>query len=542
MIFLFTLLISVLITIALIPVFGRLAVYGNVLDMPNERKVHALPIPRIGGAAMALGAFVPVVACNLGDSLLRPFLAGGAVLVGFGLADDFRGLSPRVKFLGQFIAALIVVLSGGVVIRSLGGLLPDNTLLPTWFAVPFTIIAIMGVTNAINLSDGLDGLAGGISLLSFCCIAYLAYLEGDHAIGLAALGFIGAIFGFLRFNTHPATIFMGDTGSQLLGFSVVTLALALTQRNSALSPLLPLVLLGFPVLDTLTVMITRIVQGRSPFAADKNHFHHVLLELGLRHPESVLVIYLIQTVLVLSAVSFRFHSDWLLLGGYLLFSAAVISFFAWARRSGWRVKRFDLLDIVIAGNLRKLRDSGCIYRILLRGFAVGVPLLLLVACFLPAEVPGYVTWGAVSLAAVIAIAWFVGRKSLCIVLRPALYLLIPFAVYLGDASVPPWPELPWTRVYNALFGVFALGIILISKFSRRKRGFRSTPLDFLVLLIVAVIPNLPLMQLQDFHLGLVAAKVIMLYFSYELLLAELGGRFDRIAGATVVSLLVLGTR
>jgi UDP-GlcNAc:undecaprenyl-phosphate GlcNAc-1-phosphate transferase len=172
-------------------------------------------------------------------------------------------------------------------VRTLGALLPDGALLPAWVAVPLTVVAIIGVTNAINLADGLDGLAGGISLLSFCCIGYLAYLEGDISVGLAALAFIGAIFGFLRFNTHPATIFMGDTGSQLLGFAAITLSLALTQRQTALSPLLPLILLGFPVLDTLTVMITRILRKRSPFSADRNHFHHNLLDLGFRHPESV---------------------------------------------------------------------------------------------------------------------------------------------------------------------------------------------------------------------------------------------------------------
>jgi UDP-GlcNAc:undecaprenyl-phosphate GlcNAc-1-phosphate transferase len=298
MVFLSTLLMAVLITIALIPLFSRFAVYGNVLDLPNERKVHSTPIPRSGGLGMAVGVIVPLLLWNRADQVSLAFAAGAAVLVAFGLFDDFRGLSPRDKFVGQVLAASVAILFGGVKIKTLGILLPDGVVLPDPIAVPLTLLAIVGVTNAINLADGLDGLAGGICLLIFCCIGFLAYLEGNQAIGLIALSLGGAIFGFLRFNTHPATVFMGDAGSQLLGFSAITLSLALTQGQTAFSPLLPLVLVGFPVLDTLTVMFTRIAQGRSPFAADKNHFHHNLMGIGLLHAESVLFIYAIQTVLV----------------------------------------------------------------------------------------------------------------------------------------------------------------------------------------------------------------------------------------------------
>ena len=201
MIFLLTLLLSVLITIALVPVFSRLAISANVVDIPNERKVHTIPVPRIGGVAMALGAFVPILCWNRAGSFVQAYLLGAAVLVVFGLIDDFRELSPRIKFAGQFIAALIAVFWGGVTISSLGMLFSDNLLLPGWLALPLTVIAIVGVTNAINLSDGLDGLAGGICLLSFCCISYLAYLVGNAQIGLIALSLAGVIFGFLRFNT-----------------------------------------------------------------------------------------------------------------------------------------------------------------------------------------------------------------------------------------------------------------------------------------------------------------------------------------------------
>jgi UDP-GlcNAc:undecaprenyl-phosphate GlcNAc-1-phosphate transferase len=147
-----------------------------MVDEPGE-KVHSLPIPRVGGIAMAVGIFVPVLLWNYADRFVWAYLSGAAVIVAFGMVDDSRNLSPKWKLVGQLAAALLVVYFGGVRIHTLGSLLPDGMLIPDWFAVPFTVLAIMGVTNAINLSDGLDGLAGGICLLTFCCIGYLAYLR-----------------------------------------------------------------------------------------------------------------------------------------------------------------------------------------------------------------------------------------------------------------------------------------------------------------------------------------------------------------------------
>lgn len=235
MLFLTTFLSAVLLTVVAVPFLSRLAPRLGLVDVPNGRKVHDRPIPRVGGLAMVLGVFAPTIYWSGGDRLVIGYLAGAAVLVAFGAADDCLDLRPRWKLLGQFIASLVVIFYGGVKIATLGALLPDDILLPVWISVPLTVIAIIGVTNAINLADGLDGLAGGISLLSISCIGYLAYLEGDINIGLIALALAGAIFGFLRFNTYPATIFMGDAGSQFLGFSAITIALALTQGANSCS-------------------------------------------------------------------------------------------------------------------------------------------------------------------------------------------------------------------------------------------------------------------------------------------------------------------
>ncbi|HTG82701.1 MAG TPA: MraY family glycosyltransferase [Geobacteraceae bacterium] len=543
MIFLSTLLLSVLLTIALIPLLSGVALRVQLVDIPNDRKVHLRPIPRIGGFAMALGAFIPIILWHNGDWFVRAYLAGAGILVLFGLADDFRELSPMIKFTGQILAALIAIFLGGVEIRSLGMLLPDNLLLPEYVAVPLTLLAIVGVTNAINLSDGLDGLAGGISLLIFAGIGYLAYLDDNAVIGLIALALSGVIFGFLRFNTHPASIFMGDAGSQFLGFSAITLSLALTQGHpTPLSPVLPLILLGFPVLDTLTVMTTRIAHGTSPFTADKNHFHHNLMDLGFLHPESVLIIYFFQTVLLLAAVFFRFYSDWLLLSGYLIFSAMIIFGFSYAARTKRRVKRFDFFDIKIAGRLRVLKRDGTVIRPSFRIFEFGIPLLLFVTCLVTDTPPGYISVICAVMAALVLFFFFRRRNSLPKVLRPVLYLLIPFAVYLSDPSRVVVAGIPLERFYNGSFGVFAVLLILVTKFSRREKGFHSTPMDFLIIILALVAPNLPDQKMQEYQLGLTAARIIMLYFSFEVLLAELRGKFDRIALATVASLVALAIR
>src|SRR5512139_3569622 len=288
MIFLTTLLFSVFITIALIPITARVAGRIHLVDLPNERKVHSIPVPKSGGIAIGIGALVPLFFWIQLEDFFRWYLIGSGIIILGGFIDDVRGLGHRTKFAAQTLAALVVIFPDVVSIDSVGTLLAEGVLLPHWLSVPLTLVAIVGVTNAINLADGLDGLAGGVSLLTFCCIGFLAYLVQDRMIALLSIAMAGAILGFLRFNTYPASIFMGDTGSQFLGFSAIVLSLRLTQDNPALSPLLPLLIMGFPVLDTIVVMAQRVQERRPLFSADRNHFHHRLMRLGFYQTESVL--------------------------------------------------------------------------------------------------------------------------------------------------------------------------------------------------------------------------------------------------------------
>ena len=544
MIFLSTLLLAVLITITTMPVFSAFAIRCNIaVDLPGERKVHTRAIPRIGGVAMACGAIVPLLYWFHADRFVIVFLIGATTLVIFGLLDDVYDLPPKIKFIGQVLAALIVIIGSGVQIRNLGSLIPDNYQLSEVVSLPLTLLAIVGATNAINLSDGLDGLAGGICMLVFATLGYLAYLVGNQDIGLISLALVGALFGFLRYNTHPASVFMGDAGSQFLGFSAATLAIALTQGEPTLSPVLPLILLGFPILDTLTVMVTRISQRRSPFSADKNHFHHHLLGLGLHHAESVLVIYALQAILVIAALLFRYFSDWLILTGYLSFSVAILFIFNRSRKNGWQPRRFDLFEIRIVGRLRILKREGIMIRKVFPVFALGIPLLLVASCCAANKVPYYTSIAALLLLAIIGFTWTIGKQWLGLALRITLYLLIPFAVYLSETYPSAWLSNSAAHYgFTVLFGVFSVLILIISKFSRRQGGFKSSPMDFLIIILAVAIPNLPDQSMHEYQFGLVAAKIIMLYFSYEVLLAEMRGKYNLIAASTMMSLLVVVSR
>src|SRR5579883_241279 len=265
-------LIALSITTACMPALRRWALRVGLTDRPGPRKVHTATVPRVGGIAMAGGILVPTLLVAPHDTVMIGFLGGALVLLAFGVWDDRCDLDYRLKFLGQFLAVGLVIAIGHVRIADLT--LDRPLELPPMLSGLLTFGFLVGVTNAMNLADGLDGLAGGLALLCLCAIAVFGAICGNRPVMAVALIEAGAVLGFLRFNTHPARIFMGDSGSQMLGFSVGALAILATQGETCpLSAALPLLLLGLPIMDTLTVMLTRIRAGRSPFSADSNHLH-----------------------------------------------------------------------------------------------------------------------------------------------------------------------------------------------------------------------------------------------------------------------------
>jgi UDP-GlcNAc:undecaprenyl-phosphate GlcNAc-1-phosphate transferase len=513
------LLLSLFITLTLVPLLRGVALRWHLVDLPGERKVHLQPIPRIGGVAMALGVLIPVLLWMPSTALLPPLMAACGLVVAFGFVDDVRELGAGAKLVAQIAAALIVIFWGGVQIRTLGSLLPEGLVLPSVVSIPLTLLVIVGVTNAFNLADGLDGLAGGISLLIFMGLTYLGLQSGHLEVALVAACVCGAIFGFLRFNTHPASIFMGDAGSQLLGFLAIVLSLVVSQQPPY-SPMLPLLLLGLPVFDTLRVMGARLAQGQSPFRADRNHMHHKLLGMGFYHAEAVAVIYLIQAPLTLVACLLRFHGDGVLLSSFLGFSGSALV----------------LLQVAVVGEkpfpwrryleqpLRSLRSRILSTSLPIRCAFAGLKgILLLLGLLLVAAPHGAPAW----------LGWFVfamGGVTLAGLLLPAaindwllrcgVYLTVPFLVYFSHLQNAAGLSAAVLRVANYGYLLLGLTVLLVVKLTRRS-GYRSTPLDLLILLIILIVPLWAGLTAERTVLLVVAAKIVALFFSFEVLVVEL---------------------
>ncbi len=541
--YLFTVfIVALLLTIALIPVVKGMAFKMNIVDVPNDRKVHVLPMPKSGGISMAFGALVPVLLWVPGTSLLSAVLLGGGIIVAGGVIDDIKELGYKPKLAAQVAAALVVIIYGNVTIGHIGNLAPTGFVLTGFLSFALTLFVIVGVTNAINLADGLDGLAGGISMLSFVAIGFLAYRSGNTVIAIMSVAVIGAIFGFLRFNTHPAVIFMGDAGSQLLGFLSVTFALALTQANTPYSRLLPLLLIGFPILDTLTVMLERIAKGKSPFLADKRHFHHRLMGLGLYHSEAVLVIYILQAIFIAFAFVFRFYSEWVHLLFFLVFAGLIIGGFALAALKGWQFRRGELFDTEIKGRLKVLKEKKIFIKISFNALKLGLPLLFFFQVFVPQTLPSYIPAVAGGLMVMIIGGRFFKKSYRVMGLRLALYLTIPVLIYFGEIESATWINLCWVdllQLNRAGFLVILFAGVVTINLTSRQNGFKITPMDLLVFIVVLVFPHLPSAQCQTIEVGMTVAKALVLFFSYDILIGELRGENTAIELSTLATLLAV---
>lgn len=290
-------LITFIVSATLIPIVRKIAFHLGAVDKPDgKRKIHKSSMPTMGGLAI-YGAFL------VGYMLFAPestqmlsVLIGGFVIILTGILDDIKPLPAKVKFVGQIIAALIVAFYGQITFNKMQvfGLPIEFGI----FAKPITVLFIVSIINAINLCDGLDGLAGGTSVIYFITIAIIAYI-GKHLGGLdviLCLIMIGSILGFLVYNFPPASIFMGDTGSMFLGFIISIVALLGFKTATITSLIIPVLVLFVPIFDTLLAIARRTIKGESIAAADKEHLHHQLLRTTKSSKKTVLLMYLIDSI------------------------------------------------------------------------------------------------------------------------------------------------------------------------------------------------------------------------------------------------------
>lgn len=279
-----------IVTLVVIPPIISMVKKYSFLDMPGARKEHSSPIPTMGGIAVIAGMMMSLFLWFPFSNGIEQisFFFSITVLFGLGILDDLTDLSAKYKFIVQVGLATLIALSG-IRITSFEGLF-GITELPLSAQYTITILAITGITNAFNLIDGIDGLAGGLGFMSLVTIGLFLTMNGDSNTALVAFALAGGIFAFLYYNFNPAKIFMGDTGSLVLGFVIAVLGVRLMQVNAfSATPVLsdaPVFVLGIvfiPVFDTIRVFALRIWNGRSPFVADKTHIHHLLTNQGFSH-------------------------------------------------------------------------------------------------------------------------------------------------------------------------------------------------------------------------------------------------------------------
>ncbi len=316
-------LISLFLSVLVTPLVRRFALRIGAVSAPGGRHVHGRAIPRLGGIGLAFAWAVPVVVLAardpmvvraLGGSWLQivTVVGGGAAICTVGALDDARGLRSLHKLGAQVLVAAAAFAFGfqiQAIQLPLLGVLQMGA-----FALPVTVLWIVGVTNAVNLIDGLDGLAAGVTFFAAFTSFVIASISGSVFVALTMAALMGALVGFLFFNFNPARIFMGDSGSYFLGFVLATTALAgggLQQKAStAVSLLVPVLALGVPIFDTLFAMFRRLIERRPIFSADRGHVHHRLLDLGLTHRRAVIFLYGISSLLAAGAIAVSLGRSW----------------------------------------------------------------------------------------------------------------------------------------------------------------------------------------------------------------------------------------
>ena len=293
-----------MIGILIMPGLIKLAGKISLLDRPDSRKNHLHPTPLVGGICMF---FSLALTCALlvPQAGMAGYWLGALILLVVGFLDDWRDLGHRFKFVVQALAVLSLSFFSQTDLVTFGDLLGlgEITVPVGWLSTLITIFCAIGIINAVNMIDGLDGLAGGVSLIAFAAFSVIAWFNGDSQLALFCLAFSGAILGFLKFNWAPARVFMGDAGSFILGFSLLFVAINSSQADGSLvRPVSALMILAVPIIDTLTLMIRRVMGGRSPFLADRYHLHHILMRYGFSRGSAVVIILALALISSLAAI------------------------------------------------------------------------------------------------------------------------------------------------------------------------------------------------------------------------------------------------
>ena len=289
-------------TAIFIPVVKKIAEFIGAMDIPNARKVHTTPIPRLGGLGIYGGFLLGYMLFGTHTVQMNAILIGSFIILVTGIIDDIKPVPAKYKILGQLAGAAVIPLYGGIVMQDISafGLYLNFDI----FAIPVTILFIVAIINCINLIDGLDGLSSGISGIYFLTVGIIGMLL-NNSNGLdVTLTFImlGSTLGYLLHNFPPAKIFMGDSGSMFLGYIIAVIALLGFKNITTTSVIVPMLLLAIPIMDTLFAILRRLINHKPIGEPDKNHFHHQLLKLNLSKRKTVILIYIIDILFAVASI------------------------------------------------------------------------------------------------------------------------------------------------------------------------------------------------------------------------------------------------
>lgn len=508
------------------------------MDYPTEgRKHHSRAVSRAGGLGIVVGSFLAILLIAIDLGLHTRLLLAGGIIVIFGLVDDMRNLGYKWKLAGQ-VAAVLLAMSGGVLVENLPILGPETN--SVWLSYSFTFLLLLGITNAVNLTDGMDGLAGGTTLMSLGLIAVLSYLAQNYGVAVIAISIMGGISGFLRYNTHPAEVFMGDTGSQFIGFMAACLAVLCVQDvNANYSPALPLLIIGLPILDTLYVMAIRFFNGKSIFTADRSHLHHRLKRLNLSDRDVVALVYLAQTILIALAYTLRSQDDLIIISSYAVFSGVVLTTLVSAKRIGWQhqsslvISQYPEVD---KRNVyfRSVGEHYAMLRTIVALFVTGTMVVSVLVLSLGAE-------GGL-------------RGSTSVLLSIVLTALLTAALVRGKLSVNYLRLITGTAIAVLLYaasqaagsgylrylldGYLVLATLTLFVCVRVTRNYKQllNTQDFLILCVLVILPLLPIEKANVYLLF----RITLMLYAIEFLISIGSSNRHLLASSSVASLFLAG--
>lgn len=298
------LLVAFVVAAAVTPAAIKIAPKIGAMDIPkDERRMHKKPMPRFGGIAIYLGIMVALAIFALKDKGITSVMTGCTLIYMLGLIDDLKDLKPLVKLCGQIVCATVVYIMGVRIEFITNYFGPGNMAFGDVACFIITVLWLIAITNAVNLIDGLDGLAAGIAAISALCIGYVAYIHGQYVPTLAMMAIAGAALGFLPYNFNPAKIFMGDSGSELLGFSIAAVSILGTVKSATIVVvIIPALVLGLPIFDTVMAIFRRLAKHQSIGTADKDHLHHRIMKAGFGQKRAVMILYCISGIMGIVAV------------------------------------------------------------------------------------------------------------------------------------------------------------------------------------------------------------------------------------------------